>query len=86
MRVLREPTPLNLNDPRLSPLQIAFFWALFAGLVLVPLIRRLAIRPRATDARPTGSGDHHTARTAPEPALGVPDLADNRYTDRADAR
>jgi drug/metabolite transporter (DMT)-like permease len=40
MRVLREPTPLGLDDPRLSPIPIAFFRALFAGLVMVPLIRR----------------------------------------------
>jgi drug/metabolite transporter (DMT)-like permease len=40
MRVLREPTPFGLHEPRLSPVPIAFFRALFAGLVMVPLIRR----------------------------------------------
>src|SRR5687767_12174173 len=46
MRVLREPTPLGLDDPRLSPIPIAFFRAFFAGLVMVPLIRRPDVRFR----------------------------------------
>ena len=47
MRILREPTPLGLDKRHLSPLQIAFFRALFAGLVMVPLLRRrdLVFRP-----------------------------------------
>src|SRR5579871_689677 len=40
MRVLREPTALGLNDPLLSPLQIAFFRGLFGGLVMLALVRR----------------------------------------------
>src|SRR3954453_13537654 len=39
-RLLQNPSPLDLNAPRLGPLQIAFFRALFAGLFLVPLLRR----------------------------------------------
>src|SRR5947209_11284433 len=46
MRVLREPTPLGLDDPRLAPVPIAFFRALFAGLVMVPLIRRSDVKVR----------------------------------------
>lgn len=47
MRVLREPTGLGLNDPPLTPLQIAFFRGIFAGLVLIPLLRTrdLTARP-----------------------------------------
>jgi drug/metabolite transporter (DMT)-like permease len=46
-KVLREETPLHLNQPTLEPLQLAFFRVLFAGLVLLPLLRRrdLAFRP-----------------------------------------
>jgi drug/metabolite transporter (DMT)-like permease len=39
MRLLREPTGLGLDRPALDPLQIAFFRGLFAGLVLIPLVR-----------------------------------------------
>lgn len=39
-RLLQNPTPLDLNEPRLGPLQIAFFRALFAGLFLTPMLRR----------------------------------------------
>ncbi|MGL6076966.1 MAG: DMT family transporter [Fimbriiglobus sp.] len=46
MRVLSEPTFLHLDSPKLSPLQIAFFRGLFAGLVLVPMLRRAEIRFR----------------------------------------
>jgi drug/metabolite transporter (DMT)-like permease len=38
--VLREPTPLGLHAPRLSPLQIAAGRVLCAALVLAPLVRR----------------------------------------------
>ena len=46
-RLLQTPSPLGLNDPPLFPLQIAFFRALFAGLFLVPMVRRrdLTFRP-----------------------------------------
>jgi drug/metabolite transporter (DMT)-like permease len=37
---LIEPTPLGLNEPRLEPMQIAAGRVLFAGLVLLPLLRR----------------------------------------------
>jgi DME family drug/metabolite transporter len=37
---LTHDTPLGLHEPRLTSLQIAFFRALFAGLVLLPLVRR----------------------------------------------
>ncbi|MFO0930407.1 MAG: DMT family transporter [Gemmataceae bacterium] len=38
--VLRQPTALGLNDPPLHPLQIATGRGLFAGLVMLPLLRR----------------------------------------------
>jgi drug/metabolite transporter, DME family len=46
MRVLQEPTPLGLDDPRLSPLTLAFFRAIFAGACLMPLVRRSDMRFR----------------------------------------
>ena len=47
MRVLTAPTALHLDEPALTPIQIAFWRALFAGLVLLPLVRRSAFRFRA---------------------------------------
>jgi len=38
--VLRQPTFLNLDVPEVKPLHIAFYRVLFAGLVLVPSLRR----------------------------------------------
>jgi drug/metabolite transporter, DME family len=38
-RLLQNPTALDLHQPELTPLQMAFFRALFAGLFLVPLVR-----------------------------------------------
>jgi len=46
-RLLQNPTALDLNEPRLEPLQIAFFRALFAGLFLTPMLR-----PRDVTFRP----------------------------------
>jgi len=46
MKLLREPSGLGLDQPQLSPLQIAFFRGLFAGAVLVPLVRPSSIRFR----------------------------------------
>ncbi len=46
MRLLREPTALGLDRPGLDPLQIAFFRGLFAGVALLPLIRRRDVRFR----------------------------------------
>ena len=45
-RLLQNPTALDLHEPRLTPLQIAFFRALFAGLFLVPMLRPRHIRFR----------------------------------------
>jgi len=45
-RLLQNPSPLDLNEPRLTPLQIAFFRAVFAGLFLVPVVRRRDVRFR----------------------------------------
>ncbi|MCI0700765.1 MAG: DMT family transporter [Planctomycetia bacterium] len=47
MRVLREPLGLGLNEPLLSPLQIAFYRGLFGGLVMLALVRRaeMTFRP-----------------------------------------
>jgi len=50
MRVLGEPTTLNLNLPGLSPLQIAFWRALFAGLILLPFVGRSRFRFRPATA------------------------------------
>src|SRR4051794_16704049 len=46
-RFLGEPTPLHLDEPRLGPLQIAAGRVFFAGLALLPLLRRadLSFRP-----------------------------------------
>ncbi|HEX4590708.1 MAG TPA: DMT family transporter [Gemmataceae bacterium] len=45
--VLTHPTPLGLHEPPLDAAQIAFYRVLFAGLVLVPTLRRvdLGFRP-----------------------------------------
>jgi drug/metabolite transporter (DMT)-like permease len=45
--VLTQPTPLGLHEPPVHPDQIAFYRVLFAGLVLVPMLRRadLSYRP-----------------------------------------
>ena len=48
MRLLSEPTGLGLDDPKLTPLQIAFFRGLFAGLLLIPFLRRVDVRVRPT--------------------------------------
>ena len=45
-RILQRPTSLGLHEPALTAFQLAFFRAFFAGLVLVPLIRRSEIRFR----------------------------------------
>jgi drug/metabolite transporter (DMT)-like permease len=39
-KVLYARTPLGLDEPQLAPLQLAFFRAFFAGLVLAPTLRR----------------------------------------------
>lgn len=46
-KVLTEPTALQLNEPPIDHLLIAFYRAFFAGLVLVPLLRRrdISFRP-----------------------------------------
>lgn len=46
-KVLTRDTPLGLNEPALGPLPLAFYRALFAGLALVPFLRRsnLSFRP-----------------------------------------
>jgi drug/metabolite transporter (DMT)-like permease len=46
-KVLTRPTPLGLHEPAVAPLQIAFYRALFASAVLLPLLRRrdLSWRP-----------------------------------------
>jgi drug/metabolite transporter, DME family len=41
--VLTHPTPLGLHDPPVDPAQIAFYRVLFAGIVLVPTLRRVDI-------------------------------------------
>lgn len=46
-RLLQRPSFLELNEPALTPLQIAFLRAVFAGLVLFPLVpfRQIGFRP-----------------------------------------
>src|SRR5207302_502258 len=46
-KVLTLDTAWGLNTPKIEPLQIAFYRALFAGLVLLPLLRRndVSFRP-----------------------------------------
>jgi drug/metabolite transporter (DMT)-like permease len=45
-RLLQTPTVLDVHEPKLTPLQIAFFRALFAGLTLVLVLRVRHIRFR----------------------------------------
>lgn len=47
MRLAQQPQLLGWQEPGLLPLQIAFYRALFAGLVMLPLLRRrdLTFRP-----------------------------------------
>ena len=40
VKLLTRDTPLGLDTPRIDPLQIAFYRVLFAGLVLLPAMRR----------------------------------------------
>jgi drug/metabolite transporter (DMT)-like permease len=46
-KLLTRPTALHLDEPAVAAVQMAFFRALFAGLVLLPTLRRrdLAFRP-----------------------------------------
>ncbi len=46
MRLLDTPTALGLHEPALSPIQKAFYRALFAGLCLAPFVRRRDVRFR----------------------------------------
>jgi len=45
-KVLTQPTGLGLDEPRVEPLQMAYFRALFAALVLIPLLRPADLRWR----------------------------------------
>jgi drug/metabolite transporter, DME family len=45
-RLLQKPTILDVHEPKLDPMQMAFFRALFAGIFLVPLLRPRHIRFR----------------------------------------
>lgn len=44
MRLVQQPALIGWSEPGLAPLPIAFFRALFAGLVMVPLLRRADVR------------------------------------------
>jgi DME family drug/metabolite transporter len=44
--VLTHPTALGLHDPPVDPAQIAFYRVLFAGLVLIPTLRRVDVSCR----------------------------------------
>jgi len=49
-RILTEDTGLGLEAPRLTPIQIAFWRGLFAGLSLLPLVRWKQVRVRPSMA------------------------------------
>jgi drug/metabolite transporter (DMT)-like permease len=44
MRLVQQPALMGWSEPGLAPLPVAFFRALFAGLVMVPLLRRADVR------------------------------------------
>ncbi len=44
MRLLSAPLGLGLEEPRLTPLQIAFFRGLFGGLLVLAMVRREQMR------------------------------------------
>ncbi len=44
MRLLSAPLGLGLEEPRLTPLQIAFFRSLFGGLLVLMMVRRAQMR------------------------------------------
>lgn len=46
IRLFSEPTRLQIHEPTLSPLQIAFYRSLFAGLAMGFLLKRTDIRVR----------------------------------------
>ncbi|MGL4421619.1 MAG: DMT family transporter [Gemmataceae bacterium] len=46
VRVLQQPTFVGVHEPHLDPLQVGFFRGIFAGLVMIPLIRRADVRFR----------------------------------------
>lgn len=46
IRLLQEETPLGLDEPELSPLQLAFWRSVFAGIAMLPLIRPRVVRFR----------------------------------------
>ncbi len=43
MRLLREPLGLGLDEPLLTPLQIAFYRGLFGGMVMLALVYRVEV-------------------------------------------
>jgi drug/metabolite transporter (DMT)-like permease len=45
-KVLTKPYWLGVHEPKVEPLQMAFFRVLFAGLFLLPLVRRNQVRLR----------------------------------------
>ncbi len=46
VRVIRVPTALGLDQPALTPVQVAVFRGFFAGLVMLPFVRRTDVRVR----------------------------------------
>jgi drug/metabolite transporter, DME family len=46
IRLLQEETPLGLHDPKLDPLQLAFWRSVFAGTAMLPLLRKTDLRLR----------------------------------------
>lgn len=46
-RLLQKETPLGLHQPELSAIQMAMFRSLFAGIIMIPLVRRreMTFRP-----------------------------------------
>ena len=46
VRVIRVPTALGLDEPALTPVQVAVFRGFFAGLVMLPFVRGADVRVR----------------------------------------
>ena len=46
VRVIRVPTALGLDQPALTPVQVAVFRGFFAGLVMLPFLRQANVRVR----------------------------------------
>ena len=57
MRILQAPLGIGLDEPALSPLQIAFYRGLFGGAVMLALSLGLYAIYRRVNRRATGGND-----------------------------